>query len=279
MTLEFHAGAWVACAGIPPKDRGFRYGMHLFETVAVRAGRPHFLREHVMLLEATARQAGFHPPPGGLDALHKLDQGLPHALEINKKDALLRIFWTAGPGALLDPPGIGKLFLMAEETLLPTSPPVIAHAVDAGVLLPIGGGWKTGNYWANVLASRAASADGAEDALVFDVEGRWLGGAFSNGFVRFGKEWVTPPAGAGVRAGVIRERVLRLLHVRERVVWREELARAEAMFLTNSRLLAASVLRANSTQYTIDPQVSQVFEELLREGNSDFANDDRVCVA
>jgi branched-subunit amino acid aminotransferase/4-amino-4-deoxychorismate lyase len=252
--------------------------MHLFETVAVRAGRPHFLQEHILMLEATASQARFHAPPGGLDALRKLDRSLPGALEIHENDALLRIFWTAGPGAPLDPPGIGKLFLMAEAAPLPATPPIIPLALDAGVLLPVGGGWKTGNYWANVLAARAARAAGAEDALVFDVEGCWLGGAFSNGFVRFGKEWVTPPAGAGVRAGVIRERVLGLLRVRERVVRREELARADAMFLTNSRLLAASVLRADSTQYAMDSEVSRLFEELLRGGNSPFANDGGVCV-
>jgi hypothetical protein len=38
---------WVPCENLPLGDRGFRYGMSVFETIAVREGKPLILEEHL----------------------------------------------------------------------------------------------------------------------------------------------------------------------------------------------------------------------------------------
>ena len=42
--------------GIPLDDRGFRYGQHLFESIAVRNGSALLAREHLSLLSAAAKR-------------------------------------------------------------------------------------------------------------------------------------------------------------------------------------------------------------------------------
>ena len=44
---RFQSGLWKPCAGVPIEDRGFRYGMSVFETVAIHRGRAVFLEAHL----------------------------------------------------------------------------------------------------------------------------------------------------------------------------------------------------------------------------------------
>ena len=81
-------GSFREGAEVPVTDRGFRYGMSVFETLAVRNGRMLFLRQHLAALESACTLAGF--PADGADALMELE-GL--------SDGLLRIYVTAGDGA------------------------------------------------------------------------------------------------------------------------------------------------------------------------------------
>ena len=277
MTFEWSEGAWTPCIGIPPEDRGFRYGMHLFETVAVRSGKPQFLEAHLGLLFQSASQAGFRAPA---DALEALRATLPiEALFANSPtDGLLRIFWTAGPGGPLEPPTEGKILLLSETCSLPSSAGVIAEAADGGALHPIGGGWKTGNYWGNIRIAGDAIARGADASLVFSPDNRWLGGAFANGFLHDGNKWFTPPSGDGVRAGVVRAAAIRLLGAEERVLRRADLRAAHSLFLTNSRILAASVLRFEKMSFATSPDVESLFSKLLRADDSLFAKAAGLCV-
>ncbi|HEY5814476.1 MAG TPA: hypothetical protein VIT23_17705, partial [Terrimicrobiaceae bacterium] len=55
-------GAFREGAAVPVTDRGFRYGMSVFETLAIRGGKILFLREHLAALDAACAAAGFPLP-------------------------------------------------------------------------------------------------------------------------------------------------------------------------------------------------------------------------
>ena len=80
-------GAFREGACIPVTDRGFRYGMSVFETLAVRQGRILFLDQHLAALKIACAAAGFRAD--GTEALSALE-GLA--------DGMLRIYVTAGDG-------------------------------------------------------------------------------------------------------------------------------------------------------------------------------------
>ena len=44
---QWNGTRFAPCATVPIEDRGFRYGMSVFETVAVMGGKPRFLAEHL----------------------------------------------------------------------------------------------------------------------------------------------------------------------------------------------------------------------------------------
>ena len=86
--------AWTLVDGVlreggsvPVTDRGFRYGLSVFETLAVRRGSILFLNQHLDALKMACAEAGLRA--GNAEALGAL-KGLP--------DGLLRVYITAGDG-------------------------------------------------------------------------------------------------------------------------------------------------------------------------------------
>jgi para-aminobenzoate synthetase/4-amino-4-deoxychorismate lyase len=56
----------------------------------------------------------------------------------------------------------------------------------------------------------------------------------ANVVARFGRDYVTPPVSCGLLAGTLRAEQLAAGRIRERIITREELARADRVFLLNS---------------------------------------------
>jgi branched-subunit amino acid aminotransferase/4-amino-4-deoxychorismate lyase len=90
-----------------------------------------------------------------------------------------------------------------------------------------------------VLATRAAQASGAKEALIVDRNGRVLEGSTSNVFAVVAGVVVTAPEELGVLAGVTRSHVLELMReqgirVELRALSVPELAQASEVFITSS---------------------------------------------
>ncbi|MGK8198718.1 chorismate-binding protein [Burkholderia cepacia] len=85
-------------------------------------------------------------------------------------------------------------------------------------------------------AWQAAEALGCFDMLFVNERGEVTEGGRSNVFVKLDGQWVTPPLESGVLPGVMRGVLLddRVFGATERVVTRDDLARAEALLLTNA---------------------------------------------
>jgi len=226
---RFQSGFWAPCVTIPLEDRGFRYGMSVFETVAVRGGRPLFLSEHLERIGRAAnarRWANFFVP----DFLPELTRGQGAG-----DTGVFRIYLTAGSGGVADPLS-GSLYALFEECEVGTNFAPLRLLSSSVPYFPGPGGWKTGNYWQNVEASAFARESGADDALLFNPAGGLVCASMANVFLEVAGGWKTPALEAGPREGVVRAWAIENLPAEESLLDADSLARATACFVSNSRI-------------------------------------------
>ena len=218
---------WLPASEIPLSDRGFRYGMAVFETVRIRAGRAEHVPAHLERLLRACRVCGFPANPAVLEtAAALLDSGLGHS-------GVARLYASAGDGGPADAVHAPRFALLFEERA-PAQKSAYAVRSCPGTHHPPFGGLKTANYWANALSLRVAMEAGAQEALLFNQEGQLIGGCMSNAFLRIEGRWYTPALECGARDGVMRAEVLARLPVEEGRVSREMVARADGALLTSS---------------------------------------------
>lgn len=223
------SGSWEACGGIPLADRAFRYGMSVFETVAVRDGRCLLFDQHRERLARAASELGWPEEDFARAALLSQPPIGPAATGV------VRIYLTAGPGALGER-FAGSFYALAEDGEVGAEFPAIRVATSAAPYLPAPGGWKTGNYWQNIQAASHARAAGAEEAILFDPSGCLLCASMANIFLEVDGRWQTPALGTGARDGAVRAWVMENFPVEETLLGASALGLAAAGFLTNSRV-------------------------------------------
>lgn len=222
-TWRWNSGLWVPCAGVPIEDRGFRYGMSVFETVAIRRGRAVFLDEHMERLDRAAHSFGWTVAGAGVP-----DCG-PHATGV------VRVYITAGAGHPCDA-FCGSAYALFEECEVGTDFPAVRVASSPAPYLPRPGGWKTGNYWQNVDALASARSTGVEEVLLFNPSGALVCASMANVFLEVAGVWKTPALDAGARDGVARAWVRGQMPVEEALLGPDDVAQCTSCFLTNSRV-------------------------------------------
>lgn len=248
---SFHSWRWNAskiehCSGVPLSDRGFRYGQHLFETIAIRNGKILFFEEHWERLIAAARRHHLLIDPSWYQSVNKF---------LEKKsweDGLLRIFLTAGEGSPLASIAKPQLFLFWEEADFPSEEKLKTGIKVVSLNTPIGTttwGEKTGNYWEHIKALEASRQEGAEEGLVFDRDGFLISATMANVIL-----WmedgriVTPPRARGARDGVMLAQARKKLPTLiEADISQEDLKKVRAMVVTNSRLGVMPVAAVNKS--------------------------------
>ncbi|XHR28739.1 MAG: aminotransferase class IV [Chthoniobacteraceae bacterium] len=226
---QWTGGQFAPTISVPLTDRGFRYGMAFFESVAVRGGQAEFLLEHLARLEAACAKVGWPVDFHVLQQAGKQLEALAHA---SPTPLFGRIYVTAGDGGPAEPVTAPRVLVFAEPRANP-----VAHTVAVREhpepFLPVLGGLKTANYWANAEALRQAHAAGAGEALLFNPHGELVSACMANVFVELDGVWMTPPSAQGARDGVTREWVRQRRAVAEGPIRREDLARATGAFLTS----------------------------------------------
>ncbi|HDR9638053.1 TPA: bifunctional anthranilate synthase component I family protein/class IV aminotransferase, partial [Burkholderia stabilis] len=203
-------------------------GFQLFETTAAtRADGIRHLDRHLARLQRSADAFGFR---FDTDALRReidarcaaLDGDGAYRMKLAlAKDGTVEI--TAAPLKPLPAGPIGVL-LASEHGFAPT------RASDALLL------HKTTRRAEYDRAWQAAEALGGFDMLFVNERGEVTEGGRSNLFVKLDGQWVTPPLASGVLPGVMRGVLLDdpAFGATERVVTRDDLARAQALLLTNA---------------------------------------------
>jgi branched-subunit amino acid aminotransferase/4-amino-4-deoxychorismate lyase len=154
-------------------------------------------------------------------------------------DGLLRIYITAGDGAVSDSGSQQRAFAYFEPAEFP-GPQEITRGFRLGVaptpFATVLGGWKTGNYWPNVRALSDARENGFDEALIMNIESVVISAAMANVFFLIEGILHTPATDVGARQGVVRQWVKKMKLVREGRLSLEDIDTAEECFLTNSRL-------------------------------------------
>src|ERR1700733_15331241 len=95
------------CDSVPLTDRGFRYGMSVFESLPIRGGRPLFLLPHYERLRHACAQTGFTTALPRFEEFETLLRGVSF-------DAFARIYVTAGDGDASAREANGRVFVFAE---------------------------------------------------------------------------------------------------------------------------------------------------------------------
>jgi branched-subunit amino acid aminotransferase/4-amino-4-deoxychorismate lyase len=228
--------------GIPLTDRGFRYGQHLFESIAVRNGEALLALEHLDLLAAATKRNGFALARPLYSALRRFVRS------ILLSDGMLRIYLTAGEGAPGAPIRHAGCYLTWEPAHFPTEAEV-AKGFRLTVLKSpfLGTQWgeKSGNYAEHLTALTSARADSADEGIILDAKGHAISCAMSNLLVwipissrgnRNQSVLCTPPIARGARSGAVLGWVKKNTLVMELDLRRGHLKKAVAMAVTNSRL-------------------------------------------
>lgn len=261
---EWREGGFAECSGVPLSDRGFRYGMSLFESFPVVFGNVWLLNEHISRLKQGCRETGFNDCS---DALARVEETLRAA----ESTGFARLYVTAGPGGVATPASESAIFLFVEKRQ-PVSPEKRAIGYHLGIdpnrYLPLFGGLKTGNYWGNAMALAHAVDRGEDDAVLMNLDGLLISTSCANLFLVRKGEIFTPSLSSGARAGVIREWVIGERLVTACDLTSDDLRAAEEVFITNSWLGVMPVAALEGAPFAsraVALELSEDYQRCLNE--------------
>jgi len=220
--------AFVRRKHIPVSDRGFRYGMSVFETIKVWEGKPQFLDRHLSRLRSACAERDIPWDEPALEKVEKL-------LSKMTFKGVARLYATAGDGGPAAKVTDSRLLVICEEreAETETSYQVNIHDED---YRPLFLGLKTANYWFNADALAQARARKADEALLFNDLGELVSACMANVFLVRDDQVYTPSRASGCRGGVIRDWVIRRRNTIEKRLRREDVLKADEIFITNSWL-------------------------------------------
>jgi branched-chain amino acid aminotransferase len=127
---------------------------------------------------------------------------------------------------------------------------------------------KSLNYLDNVLAQQQAQAQGAQEGLMLNNQGRAAGFARGNLFAVLDGEWVTPPLVDGVLDGIVRHALLQNAarsgrEIAEKSFEKGDFGRLQGLFITNSLLGCVPIRRLDGQDIATDTDSVDAFMKLL----------------
>jgi branched-chain amino acid aminotransferase len=209
----------AADAVVPATDEGLLRGDGAFEVLRLYGGRPYALDAH---LERLARSAKNLRLPIDLDAVRADVARLLDAAAGEPDPGALRIVLTRG----------GRRLLLTES--LPEHARSIRLASVTYAPVRLLDGVKSLSYAANMLATRLAKEQGADEALLVTPHGRVLEAPTSSIFWVAGDAVRTPPLSDHVLASITRAAVIELAGAEERSCAVDELLAADEAFLVST---------------------------------------------
>ena len=224
---QWQNGAFAPCDSVPITDRGFRYGMSVFESLRITRGRAEFFEPHFARLIQACFDRDFAVDGTALRATLAL-------FEESKLSGFARIYVTAGDGAPSGPAAQPRLLVFIEDRPPPNTDDPLEIGLHDESYQPPFGGLKTANYWFNADALAQARRKGLDETLLFNDRAELVSATTANVFLVIGDHIHTPRRSRGARPGVIREWVINRRKVQERRLRREDILAADEIFLTNS---------------------------------------------
>jgi len=237
---------WAATVGLALDDRGFRYGLHCFETMRVTSGRVREWGAHLALLGEAARGLGWTsdlppiapctPPVAG--------------------EGVLRIYWTGGQGGPGGGPGSGSFLAAFEPGDAPAAPSAFRTITVPEPLPRQWAAWKTGAYGDRVARLWAVQAAGVEEGLLLFPDGMLSGWCMGNVAVRRAGEWWTPDDPA-IRRGTMIAWLERTGRVRRGSMHGGMLAEAEGLLFCNALRGVVPVTELDGRRFPVWPEAAQ----------------------
>jgi branched-chain amino acid aminotransferase len=209
----------AADACVPATDEGLIRGDGVFEVLRLYGGRPYALEEHLARLARSAENLRL---PLDLDAVRADVAALLDAAGGQPEAGMLRIVLTRG----------GRRLLLTES--LPAHAPAIRLATVTYAPVRLLDGVKSLSYAANMLATRLAQEQGADEALLVTPHGRVLEAPTSSIFWVAGGAVRTPPLSDHILASITRALVLDLADAEERSCTLDELLSADEAFIAST---------------------------------------------
>ena len=258
-------------------DRLVQYGDGLFETIAVRQGRPRLWDYHVERLQTGCDRLGLPVPDAGYLA-RLLDAALRGAA-FDTLDCTAKLLISAGPG----PRGYRRPESPAPRVLagvFESRTPERRCYVD-GVTVRICNlrlaeqvqlaGIKSANRLEQVLARGEWSDPSIFEGLLLDAGGRLICGTMSNVFLATDNGFVTPAITRCGVSGVMRRHLLTVLaangqQCEVRDIATDELWQADAVFLTNTHIGCIPVRRCGDQEWLPGTRARELLRLLAENG-------------
>jgi branched-chain amino acid aminotransferase len=207
----------AADATIPVTDEGLLRGDGVFEVVRVYAGRPFALEDHLRRMAGSASGMRLELDVGGVrgDVARLLDAAPEH-------EGTIRVLVTRG----------GRRIALLEQ--LRPMPDAVALAPMTYAPSRLMDGIKSLSYGANMLATRLAKEEGADEAILVTPHGRVLEAPTRSVFAVIGGVLRTPPLTDHILDSITRRQVLAVAEVDEAPITLEDLRGADEAFLSST---------------------------------------------
>lgn len=241
-------------ATVSVEDRGYQFGDGVYEVIRTYHGNPFQLDAHLVRFERSAGAIDLPLP-------WNLQQWTAHVREgiarsgYGESKVYLQLTRGVAPRDHGFPASARPTAVMTVRELKPMDP--ARQATGVAVMTMDDWRWgrcdiKSVNLLPNVMARQKATQSGAFEA-VFVRQGQVTEGAVSNVMIVKAGRVLTAPGGEQILSGVTRTLVLELarkegLPVEERFVRRDELLRADEIFLTSTTIEVLPVIRVDGNK-------------------------------
>ena len=258
-------------------DRASAYGDGVFESIAIRDGKPRFWDAHMERMQTGCERLGLVSPPPA-EILRLLECELAESKELTAfATARLSISAAASPRGYQRNAGgatVPRISVFASK-------PVSKNRLEEGVVTrlcnlrlaiqPALAGMKSLNRLEQVLARAEWDDTDTFEGLTMDSGGRLICGTMSNVFIVNEAKLSTPGITRCGVAGIMRARVLRRLEetgisCSVRDILPGELHSATEVFLTNSQFGVLPVKQIDEMSFAVGDVTRQAQELMAADG-------------
>lgn len=261
-------------------DHGFLYGDGVYETVRVYGGRVLLFDQHYARLHQSCECIGLKNPLPG----HRYLEIIAESLNRNAlSDAVIRLTISRGVGEWGGPPGscshptvvvLSRAFVPPPRQWQERGMRLELVSVRRNASSAQSPKIKALSFLNNILAKQEATAAGADDAVMLNVNGFLAECTTSNIFFVTNQRMYTPSVTCGILEGVTRNVVMTLARDLEYPLEQgeylsEDLYEAEECFITNTGIEIMPVTKigerpiGNGEVGTVCRRLQQAFQRAL----------------
>ena len=226
------------------KNRGFRYGDALFETIRIIDGKPCFLTDHFNRLKKGMGMLKMRSADISFENIEKQINKLIEKNHIKKGGRIRLSVFRSGDG-LYTPENESKSYVIEARPIKENQFELNKNGLTIDIFnehrrhINLLSQIKTTNNIPHVLAGIFVKDSGLDDCIIINEHGRIVEASNSNIFIYKNNSIYTPSIEEGCMDGVMRKQLIKIakglnINVFEGMVNGSMLLQADEMFLTNA---------------------------------------------